>query len=156
MDTSITIAFADGRYRFWLALPQILAIEQGEKSIMEIWSDLGEALAATTNGDEVTPIFLGGGPARFRDIIAVIKHGLIGGGEGEVDGKSIKVSPIDATRIVETFVHGRPLAESLPVAWAVLQAAVMGVKVADKKKEQPVKPSHSGKAKSSRTAASSA
>jgi hypothetical protein len=154
VDTSIELEFADGRYRFWLSMAQITAVEGGDKSIMEIWDAFRDALGV--QGD--APIFIGGGPARFADIVKVIRFGLIGGGECVVDGETRKVSSIDATRIVETFVYNRPYTETLPVAWAILQAAIFGVKLSDKKKDEPpkVKPPRSGKAKSSRTAANSA
>jgi len=152
VDTSIELEFGDGKYRFWLPMAQIVAIEAGEKSIMQIWSDLGDALSLTEGGD-VT--FIGGGAARFKEVGFVIRHALIGGGEGLVDGVSVKVSPIDATRIVETYVYARPLAESLPVAWMALQAAIFGVRLKKKAEPEPVKRSRSARGKSSRTAASS-
>lgn len=156
MDTSIELDFGDGRYRFWLAMPQILAIEKGERSIMEIWSDLGDALNAIDRDGELTPIFVGGGAGRMREIVDVIKFGLIGGGSGFVNGAEIEVSPITATRIIETYVHNRPIAETLPVAWAILQAAIFGVRLKKKAEPETVKRPHSKKARSSRTAASSA
>lgn len=134
-------------------MAQIVALEGGEKSIQQMWQEMGAALGIA--GDDM-PVFLGGGASRVKDIVAVIRHGLIGGGEGHVDSQTIKVGPLDATRIIENYVHGRPIAETLPVAWAILQAAIFGVRL--KKKAPPVqKPrSRSVKGRSSQTAATSA
>ncbi|MES2289293.1 MAG: gene transfer agent family protein [Pseudomonadota bacterium] len=131
MDTAIERLFGDGKYRFHLNMPQILSIEGNDRSILKMHHEFGASLGIVADGD---PIFMGGGEARMKDIASVIRHGLIGGGEGMVDKVKVTVSPLDATRIVETYVHGRPIAEILPVAWAILDAAVMGVRVDPKKK----------------------
>lgn len=143
MDTAVELAFGDGTYRFHLLMPQIMAIEAGDRSILKMHEDMGGSLGVVGDGE---PIFIGGGSARVKDIVSVIRQGLIGGGEGMVDGERVTVSPIDATRIVETYVHDRPLAETLPVAWAVLNAAIMGVRLKKKAGDaEPLSPSAADK-----------
>lgn len=134
MDTAIELAFGDGKYRFWLGMQQITAIEAGDKSVLKMHDEMGSALGVIPDGD---PVFIGGGDARYKDIVSVIRHGLIGGAKGEVDGATVDMSALDATRIVDTFVHGRPIAETLPVAWAVLNAAIMGVRLKKKVTRPP-------------------
>jgi hypothetical protein len=68
------------------------------------------------------------GPAEFYalDIIETIRHGLIGGGKGVVNGEEVKVTPAAiATKLVDTYVLGRPLKpnwerrsrSSAPASW---------------------------------------
>lgn len=54
---------------------------------------------------------------RVEDVREVIRIGLIGGGK----------TPTHALGLVKRYVDERPLAESLPVALAILMAAVVGV-----------------------------
>jgi hypothetical protein len=53
---------------------------------------------------------------RFADIVETVRLGLIGGG----------ASPAEAHQLVDTYVHGRPLAESLPIALSILEAVWFG------------------------------
>ncbi len=54
--------------------------------------------------------------ARAEDVRSIIHLGLVGGGK----------SPVEAAEIVRRWVENRPLAESIPVAVAVLEAAFLG------------------------------
>jgi Phage tail tube protein, GTA-gp10 len=144
VDTSIELEFGEGRYLFALPWPQIFELERGcghieadgskrGKSIFQIYDETSAGLALSL--DE-KPVFVGGGRANAKDIREVIRLGLIGGGTGNVAGEAQVVSPIDATRIVESYCYpARPLAESLGVAWAVLRAVIEGVEL--KKKAEP-------------------
>lgn len=122
--TSITLAFGDGHYRFWLPMKEANQLEQQHGSILALWSDLGEAIGE----DPVKgPTLL---PASSRVILAqvraIIRLAAQGGNRRIVAGHESSVSPVDATALVTDFVDDRPLSETLPIAWAILDAAVWG------------------------------
>ena len=136
MDTAIEIEFADGKYRFWLGLPQALELERKcgskdsdgvlrAKSIFQIYDEFSAGLGLSDTGGAV---FLGGGRANAADILETIRLSLIGGGRGIVMGAEIECGPLTAQQLVKDYCFpSRPLAESLSVAWAVLNAAIEGV-----------------------------
>lgn len=130
-DTAIDLDFGPGRYRFWLPMPRIVEIERlcGDKSIVTIYEELSSGIGLI-GGEE--PVFQGTGASRIRDIYEVIRCAAIGGAEADVSGATVAVSPSDAKRLVDEYVDGRPLAETAPVAWAILHAAVMGVQLKKK------------------------
>jgi hypothetical protein len=144
-ETAIELEFGDGRYRFWLPMARIIEIERncGDKSIVTMLDEMSAAMGWTA-GDDPAPAFVGGGPVRIRDVAEVIRCGAIGGG----------LAPLDAKRLVESYVDGRPLSETAEVAWAILTAAVWGVRLKKKvEPAEPVKPTRrSAKGKSSPTA----
>jgi len=125
-ETAIDLDFGPGHYRFWLPMARIVEIERlcGDKSVLTIHDDLGGALGLDADGE---PVFVGGGQGRIRDVYEVIRCAAIGGG----------TAPIDAKRLVDEYVDGRPLAETLPVAWAILEAAVRGVRLKKKADDVP-------------------
>lgn len=125
-DTAIELKFGNGDYRFWLSMREILQLEREcDKSVLQMHEEMGHSLGIVP-GTEM-PQFLGGGLSRYADIRATIRLGLIGGNAGRCDGEDIKMTPLSARELVETYVDGRPISETLPVAWAILNAAVMGV-----------------------------
>ena len=150
-ETAIDLEFGDGRYRFWLPMARIVEVERlcGDVSIVTMLDDMSGAMGWTKE-EEPSPAFVGGGPVRIKHVYEVIRCAAIGGG----------MSPIDAKRLVDTYVDGRPLSETAPVAWAILTAAVWGVRL--KKKAESVTPEApkptdtppSAKGKSSPTAGS--
>lgn len=147
MDTAIELKFADGTYRFCLPLPQIFELERKtgtqmpdgsrrSKSIFQIYDEMGEALGQSGDGDVV---FIGGGKSCAIDIIETIRCGLIGGGEGMVNGEVVPVSPLTASQIVKDYCYpSRPLSECLGVAWSILHAAIIGVELKKKVEPEPI------------------
>lgn len=136
MHTAVTLDFGGGRYRFFLPLARIVEIERlrGDKSILVMHEEMGSALGIEQGAEE--PVFIGGGlGARIADISEVIRCAAIGGEQAEVGGETVSVSPLDASRLVADYVDGRPIEETLPVAWAILDAAIRGVRL--KKKADP-------------------
>lgn len=135
METAITLDFGDGTYRFHLPMAQIVEIERlcGDKSIIAMYDEMGMALGIGREDGE--PVFVGGGSARIRDVYEVIRCGAIGGRNVVRNGQTHVVSPLDAKQLADRYVDGRPLGETIPVAWAILNAAIMGVQV--KKKVTP-------------------
>jgi len=130
-DTAVTLEFGSGRYRFWLPMARIVEIERlcGGKSILTMHDEMGGALGLDDTGEAH---FVGGGQGRIKDVYEVIRCAAVGGAEAEVSGDTVKVSAIDAKRLVDDYVDGRPLAETIPVAWAILDAAIRGVQLKKK------------------------
>lgn len=97
-------------------------------------AQMRESFGLDRNGEAV---FIGGGTGGYvQHVREVIRLGLIGGNGGMVDGVEQEVGPIRAKQLVDLYVYpARPLAESLSVAWKILNAAVMGVEL--KKKADP-------------------
>lgn len=154
MDTAINLEFGDATYRFWLPMARIVEIERlcGDKSILTMWDEFGAAIGIAK--DDGSPVFLGGGSARIKDVYEVIRCAAIGGGECERGDEITKVAALDAKALVENYVDGRPYSESVPVAWAILNAAITGVSLKKKVSEEaPKSRRRSAKAKSSPTAA---
>ena len=132
MDTGLTLDFADGKYNFRLLIPQVLELERKTgKSVFVIYEEIYQGLGNIDG----KPTFIGGGKAHLTDLLEVIRLGLIGGGDGIVLGETVAVSPIKAQQIVADYCFpNRPLAECLPVAWAILNAAIEGIQL--KKRNQ--------------------
>lgn len=132
-DTAVDLDFADGRYRFWLALPHVVELERkcGGKSVFAMYDAMGAGLGMA--GD--APIYMGGSTAMVTDIRETIRLGLIGGGSAMVDGSEIEVGPNRARDLVDTYTFpARPLTEGLHLAWSILHAAIVGI---DLKKKAP-------------------
>lgn len=138
-DTAVTLKFADGEYRFWLGLPQVVAVERacGDTSILEIEERLRAAIGQ--EGEEF--VFLGGGKAMVTDVRETIRLALIGGNHALVDGEEIEVGPIVAKNLVDEYIYpARPLAEGVVIAWRILHAAIFGVRL-DASKKKPAEAS---------------
>ncbi len=136
MDTATELGFADGTYRFWLPMPQILELERkcGGKSVFAMFDQIGAGLGLS----EDRPVYLGGGSAMVTDIREVIRLALIGGNSAMIDGEEKQIGPNAARQLVEDYVYpARPLVEAQHLAWAILHAAINGIEV--KKKAEPVK-----------------
>lgn len=143
-DTSITLDFGPGRYRFWLPMARIVEVERlcGDKSIVLMYEEMSVGLG----GEAEAPVFFGAGPVRIKDVYEVIRCGAIGGNE-RYDGDEVRpVSALDAKRLVDDYVDGRPMSETVPVAWAILNAAIMGVTLKKKAQPEPDDPSPTVKA----------
>lgn len=130
-DTAVELKFADGDYRFFLPMREIVQLEREcDKSVIQMCDEMGQSLGMLPGSE--TAHFIGGGPTRYVEIRNTIRLALIGGNKALVDGEEKEVGPLTARTIVETYVDGRPVSETLPVAWAVLNAAVMGVSLKKK------------------------
>lgn len=130
-DTAVELDFADGRYRFWLALPHVIELERkcGGRSVFAMYDAMGAGLGVADDA----PVYMGGSTAMVTEIRETIRLGLIGGNCGEVDGAETEVGPNRARDLVESYVFpARPLLEGLHVAWSILHAAIIGI---DLKKE---------------------
>ncbi|WP_395393049.1 GTA-gp10 family protein [Novosphingobium sp. BL-8A] len=145
-DTAVDLTFADGKYHFWLGLPQVVELERkcGGKSVFAMYDAMGAGLGMA--GDD--PVYLGGSTAMVAEIRETIRLGLIGGNSALIDGETVKVGPQRAIELVDTYVFpARPLTEGLHVAWSILHAAIVGIslKKADGAGEEPPAPNLSEK-----------
>ncbi|XAI96832.1 hypothetical protein [Synechococcus phage Ssp-JY40] len=138
-DTAVTFAFADGEYRFWLPLPQVVELERKTgSSILAIEERLRAAIGAEGAQDDPTFVFLGGGAATVSDVRETLRLALWGGGGGLVDGQEVEVGPNMARQLVDTYVYpARPFSEGVVQAWRVLHAAIHGVQLVKKKDAAP-------------------
>ena len=153
MTTAVELDFADGRYRFWLPLPQVTELERktDNTSILVIEERLRGAIGIEQGEIEPGFVFLGGGSALVADVRETLRLALIGGNSGMVNGAEIEVGPLLAKQLVDSYVYpARPFAEGVVLAWRVLHAAIHGVQLAAKKKTSEADadsdPSHSEKA----------
>lgn len=139
MQTSIILPFGDGEYLFRLPIKHIVEIEAKAGYI-----------------DAVKNRLIHGGFS-IHDVVEVIRHGLIAGGEGMVSGATVAVSDLRANMLVEAHVDGRPLALSAQIAKQIIAALYVGYDAGedDKKKESDESLSTSTGASSSTTAEAS-
>jgi hypothetical protein len=143
MDTAVTLQFADGEYRFWLPLPQVVELERktGDTSILVIEERLRGAIGVEQGDGEPSFVFLGGGAAMVGDVRETLRLGLIGGNSGMVEGEEVEVGPGLAKQLVDNYVYpARPLAEGVVLAWRVLHAAIHGVQLKKKVSEPKAPP----------------
>jgi hypothetical protein len=153
--TSLELAFADGEYLFDLKLPQLAELQEKRGSVFKVYGRVlrgryifeGEVIGNAVEGE-----------AFAEDLFETIRLGLIGGGEGVVDGQPVKVSALTAKNLVERYCHVAPLRDSWAVAAAILGARIEGF-TPPKKAEPAAKPATRKKrstlARLSRTAPSS-
>jgi hypothetical protein len=87
-------------------MARIVEIERncGDKSIVAMLDEFSLGMGWTA---EQEPVFAGGGPVRIKDVAEVIRCGAIGGG----------MAPLEAKRLVDSYVDGRPYSETVPIAW---------------------------------------
>lgn len=149
-SNSIELEFGDGQYVFALPLPQINELQR--KTGIGIGGLFSRVVKGSARIGEETVLLPGQAEFYALDIIETVRHGLIGGERGTVNGEEIKVTPLIANRLVDTYVLGRPLSESWSTAAAVLGACIVGYD--PPKKDPPAKaraPDKTGKKASSTT-----
>lgn len=123
MQTHIDLKFADGEYRFALGLAQIHELQT------KCGAGIGAIYARVIQGRHADDISVGH-PAyaayHVDDVRETIRQGLIGGGEGMVDGQPVKVGALRANELVERYLTGMPLVKQWNLAAAILYAQVEG------------------------------
>lgn len=107
---AVTLEWADGSYRFRLAVAQLVELQ-----------DLCGA------GPYAIYLRLVAHQWRVQDLRETIRLGLIGGG----------TAPGEALRLVRAYVEARPLLECEPVAARILAAALIGPDLDDEDGEDP-------------------
>jgi len=121
--TCINLKFADGEYRFALPLEQIRELQD------KTGAGIGELYGRVLKGRLADQVDIGH-PAfaafRVDDVRETIRLGLVGGGEGMVDGADVKVSALRANDLISRYVDAMPLKEQWDLAAAILYAKVEG------------------------------
>lgn len=102
-NADVTLEWGDGEYKFRLAVG-------GLRELQEKCGDVGPGVIFESTLNVI-------GNWKVDYIREPIRIGLIGGG----------LKPPEALRLVKIYVDGRPLAENLPVANAIVGAALFGV-----------------------------
>lgn len=118
------LSFADGVYNFKLTLHGIKEIqEKTGGGIGAVWQRLATSRLNFIGEDSGVP-----DEAKFRieDIVEPIRQGLIGGGEGEVDGDPVKVTSHVANRLIENYVMQEPLQSGWALAYAIVGGLIEG------------------------------
>lgn len=124
IQTALELDFADGTYLFDLKLPQLAELQ--EKRGCGVFKIYARVLAGRYVVEGYSLADSSQGESYAEDLFETIRLGLIGGGQGEVDGREIKVTAITARRLVDTYCLPAPLRESWSIAAAVLGARIEG------------------------------
>lgn len=123
--THVDLKFADGEYRFALGLAQIHELQT--KCGAGIGVIYARVLQGRVPDDDIGhPLYAA---YHANDLVETIRQGLIGGGEGIVDGQPIKVSAMRANDLVERYgpgADGVPLSAMWKLAAAILFAKIEG------------------------------
>jgi hypothetical protein len=140
------ISFGDGKYQLGpLSLKQVVELErlcgakdaQGAivpKSVYQIHSECEAGLGFEEQTEKAG--YFGGGAARPMDIYHTVRLLLIAGNSGMVAGSPIEVGPTKAAQLCDDYLYPhRPMIEGQYLAWAGLNAMIVGVDV--KKKAEP-------------------
>lgn len=123
-SNEIELEFADGQYVFALPLVQINELQR--KTGIGIGGLYARTLKGVTRVGAETMLVPGAAEFYALDIIETIRHGLIGGGKGTVNGEEVKVTPIVANKLIDAYVLTQPLVSAWNVAISVLLACIMG------------------------------
>lgn len=135
------LEFADGTYALKLTLSGINEIQtKCDAGIGRVWARLAKARLNFIGEDTGVPYNAHTGESadwRIQDIVEPIRQALIGGGEGEVDGEVVKVTPITANRLIDAYVLNRPLQEGWAMSYAIVGGLIEGYDPPKKKVTEP-------------------
>lgn len=136
MQTSTTLPFADGHYRFHLGLTQINELQN------KCGLGIGTIYARTIKGRYLLAGEGFGHPEegeyRLEFLLDTIRQGLIGGGSGTVDDRDVKVDAYRANQLVQSYCYpNRPLKDDWTLAAAILMASIEGFDPPASKKKAP-------------------
>lgn len=119
----VELFFGDGTYLFRFGLKQFA--EHDEKC-----GPLGAVFARVLAGrGQVMGTDVGFSTMaayRYADLRETVRLGLIGGAQGEVDEKPVKVDAVRALKLVERYVDGQPTEDTWKLAAAILTAVCQG------------------------------
>jgi hypothetical protein len=120
----LQVEFADGVYNFKLTLHGIKEIQDKcGCGIGAVWKRLHASRLNFMGEDHGLPQEA---EWRIEDILEPIRQGLIGGGEGEVDGEPVKVNSIQANKLIERYVMDQPLQSSWSLAYMLVAGLIEG------------------------------
>jgi hypothetical protein len=122
-QTHIDLAFADGTYRFALGLEQIHELQTKCKA------GIGALYARVLQGrmaEDINVAHPAYAAFHITDLVETVRQGLIGGGQGTVDGQEVKVGALRANELIDRYLMPLPLMEQWNLAAAILYAKVEG------------------------------
>lgn len=150
MTTEVIAEFADGEYRFFMPMPQVVTFERDHGSILDFWGKLSESTGIDDNGAFHFVGTSGPPTGAIRDLIRLA---LIGGDHGMKEGSPVDMDPIVAKHLVDDYVFpARPLNAAAALAFRIVDAAVRGVQLKKKMTPEEASPSPSDAGPSSQTA----
>lgn len=123
MQTHIDLAFANGSYRFALGLEQIHELQT------KCGAGIGAIYARVLQGRLAGDIKVSSpqyAAYHIDDLVETVRQGLIGGGQGMVDGAEVTVGAMRANDLVERYALRLPLGELWNLAAAILYAKIEG------------------------------
>ena len=138
MQTHIDLPFADGVYRFALGLDQLHELQT--KCRAGIGAIYARVLAGRVpDQPEIGhPLYAA---YQIDDLVETIRQGLIGGGEGLVDGQPVTVTPMRANDLVSRYGPNAPgvsLSDLWTTAAAILFAKIEGYSPPDGAEPSPI------------------
>ena len=127
--------FADGVYRFWLPMPQVIAAERemarrdGEGAqILHSLSPCSMTLAHTRPAGRWMTVLTGPSPRCSPMPMRSSVMPLTGGADGLVNGEAVVVNGAMARELVAVYCYpARPAIHDLGLVWEVLRAAIYGI-----------------------------
>lgn len=129
--TALTLHYGDGEYLFDLKLPQLAELQ--DKRGAGVFKIYGRVLQGRYLLEGETVALPAEGEAFAEDLFETIRLGLIGGGQGVVDGQPVVVNALTAKLLVERYSHNAPLREAWATAAAILGARIEGYSPPKKK-----------------------
>jgi hypothetical protein len=121
---TIDLEFADGVYTFALPLPQIAELQRKcDAGIGALYARVVKGCVLVDGQWHLNP-----GTAEFYalDVIETIRHGLIGGAKGVVNGEEVNVTPLIANRLIDSYVMGQPFVDGWKTAATMLGVCILG------------------------------
>jgi hypothetical protein len=126
-QNSIDLEFGDGSYVMALPLPQIAELQRkADGGIGKLYARVVRGCIPDPQGNGKWVLNPASAEFFALDLIETIRHGLIGGGKGTVNGEEVKVTPQIANRLIDTYVLNQPLIEAWKVAATILGVCVLG------------------------------
>lgn len=123
-SNTIELQFGDGVYLFALPLAQISELQR--KTGVGIGGLFARVMKGTVLIGEELHVDPLNGQFYALDIVETIRHGLIGGGKGVVNGEEVVVKPDLANKLVEAYVMGQPFRDGWMKAVSILGACIVG------------------------------
>lgn len=137
MQTWIDLPFANGRYLFKLGLAQIAEIERAcDAGIGRIYARTRAGRYGFAAGEALPD----NGEYRWPELVEIIRQGLIGGGQGIVDGLDVPVSTVRANDLVSAYLLNATdqrmvMTDIWALAYTILHALIEGY--TPPKKDEP-------------------
>lgn len=135
----IELRFGDGEYLFRFGLKQFAEHDEKCGPIGAVFARVLAGRLKVGDGTEEIGFATHAG-YRHTDLRETVRLGLIGGGQGVVNDKPVRVTAVVALNLVERYFDGEPLEEGWKLAAAILTVVCQGY---EDRKFKPVLPGES-------------